>query len=592
MLTISRAALVAASLSLFAVPAIGLAPAFAQETTTPASAPFAVTFDIPAITAVNSSMSEQQIKDLFGPNFLDHAGQLAALNAESITIPSLAMTVTASEGGESFSSTATYKDVVLANIKDGRAEKVTIGSSESVSTDGTTTSSEIVTDGWDLKRTLELVGIVSGDAAATMSPLYVSAHAAGSTYTSPMVTCQIGETIYNTLEGRPAKVSFADLLGALGEFANLDASGEPPKPAIKTVVGYFTDVLRAFRGGSGSVGVVDCSGEAEEGMPISIKLAGASASDIEPGVYPEIRISGLSVDAGAQGKGSLGEFVLKHIDLNPTLEALDANIDQLSEDWFNKNGRLLIPSIAGLSFSGFDIDAPNPDRPGEQLKAKIASFDLSLADYLNGIPTKVSSSASGIDVPLPQDSTDPQVQTLLAAGLTNVNFGFDVAAVWDKASEIITVDKVGLAAVDLGSLTIGASLGNAQEELFALDENVAMAASLGMTVKQLTIRATDDGVGALVYPLAAAQEGQTDPEAYRQQIAAMAEGLAIQLLGSNDAARQLGAALSDFVTGNKGALTITITAKAPGGVPLALFMAAQNDPSILAGQVDVVGTAE
>ncbi len=75
-------------------------------------------------------------------------------------------------------------------------------------------------------------------------------------------------------------------------------------------------------------------------------------------------------------------------------------------------------------------------------------------------------------------------------------------------------------------------------------------------------------------------------------MAGLAEGLAIQLIGPTDAARQLGAALSEFVTGSKGEITITITSRTPRRSPLAMFMAAQNDPSILAGQVDVTGIAE
>ena len=42
---------------------------------------------------------------------------------------------------------------------------------------------------------------------------------------------------------------------------------------------------------------------------------------------------------------------------------------------------------------------------------------------------------------------------------------------------------------------------------------------------------------------------------------------------------------------SKGAVTITITSKDPNGIPLALFMAAQNDPSILTGMIDVVGAS-
>jgi hypothetical protein len=108
----------------------------------------------------------------------------------------------------------------------------------------------------------------------------------------------------------------------------------------------------------------------------------------------------------------------------------------------------------------------------------------------------------------------------------------------------------------------------------------------------VTINVTDDGLGAIVWPLAAAQEGQTDIEAYRTKMAGFAEGLAIQLLGSTDAARQLGTALGDFATGHKAKLTIQITSKDPKGIAFPLFMAAQNDPTILAGQIDVVGMAQ
>jgi hypothetical protein len=354
-------------------------------------------------------------------------------------------------------------------------------------------------------------------------------------------------------------------------------------------VGYGVDLLRAFRGGAGTVGSVDCDVPGD--TPVSVKMAGATTGDFEPAVYPEIKVSGISVDAGALGSGSLGEFVLHPIDLNPTLDALESAAGQLSEDWFDANWRSLIPSWGGFSFADFAIDAINPDKPDTRIQAKVADFDLSMDKYLHGIPTDVSLSASGVEVPLPQDSTDPQITTLLAAGLTGVNMGFDVDAAWDEAAKLIDVVKVAISALDLGSMSISAVVGNATDQLFAVDSNVAMASAFALTVKELTINVTDDGLGEIVWPLAASQQGQTDVEAYRTQMAGFAEGFAIQLIGPTDAARQLGAALGEFVTGGKGEITITITSKDPNGIPMAMFMAAQNDPSILTGQVDITGMA-
>jgi hypothetical protein len=349
--------------------------------------------------------------------------------------------------------------------------------------------------------------------------------------------------------------------------------------------------VRGFRGGASVVGAVDCNVPGE--LPITVKIAGASTTDFEPAVYPEIRVSGLAVDAGPLGNGSLGEFLLKTIDFNPTLNALESAAGKLSDEWFEENWRAVLPSFAGMSLADFAIDAINPDsETGERVQAKLGNFDLSLGEYLNGIPTNVSATLVGLEVPLPQDSTDPQVTTLLAAGLTGVNLGADVAANWNKDSKTIAIEKIAMAAVDLGSMSISAEIGNATEQLFAVDADTAMAASFGVTVKKVVISVTDDGLGQIVWPLAAAQEGVTDIEAYRTQMAGFAEGVALQLLGSTDAARQLGVALGDFVTGRKGAITITISSKDPNGIPLPLFMAAQEDPTVLTGQIDVTGTAQ
>ena len=151
--------------------------------------------------------------------------------------------------------------------------------------------------------------------------------------------------------------------------------------------------------------------------------------------------------------------------------------------------------------------------------------------------------------------------------------------------------KIAMSAVDLGSMSISATIGNATEQLFAVDPNVSMAAGFGLTVKDVTINVTDDGLGKIVWPLAAAEQGKTDVDAFRSEMAQFAEGFAIQLIGRTDAARQLGIALGDFVTGGKGELTINIKSKDPNGIPMAMFIAAQNDPSILAGQVEITGLA-
>jgi hypothetical protein len=593
-LTISKAALVVATLGLGA-PLAGAAPAFAQDSITQ-RAPFALELKIPTVTAVDSSMSEDQIKDVFTSNFLTHADQLAALNATSITIPELSAVFTV-DGPGGGTSTITYRDIVLTNVKDGRADTLSVGSGESSSQGETTTYKAITAAGFDMKRLLEFTGIVKGDASAPMKPVYTAGTSSGSTQSGPMYSCSFGGSESSQLEARPISVPFADVLGVIEKFKDAD---EPPPEAINTIVAYAVDIFRSFRGGAGTVGAIDCTVPGD--TPVSVKVAGATTGNFEPGIYPEFNIGAVSVDAGTYGSGSLGAFVFRPLDFNPTLNALESAAGQLNEAWFDQNWRQLIPTWDGMAFSKFAIDVTTPEtpadpalgmpaRPSERVRAKVDNFDLKLGNYILGIPTDINLTSTGIEVPLPQDSTDPQITTLLAAGLTGVNMGFDAVAKWDKDANTINVSKLALAAVDLGSMSISANVGNATEQLFALDPNVAMASGFALTVKDVTINVTDDGLGKIVWPLAAAEQGQADVEAYRTQMAGFAEGLAIQLIGPTDAARQLGAALADFVTGGKGEITINIKSKDPAGIPMAMFIAAQNDPSILAGQIEVTGMA-
>lgn len=580
MLNTSKAALLAAMLSLGAAPLVVSSPALAQDSEIPS---FTMDISVPSVIAVDSNMDEAALKAVFSSDFLAHAEALGSLNAASITFPELTMTIKASDGDEIIDSTITYHDFVLTNIKDGYAETLTVGRAESVSVDGVTEYGHMHEDGLDIRRSLELAGILVGDPAAPMKPLYNGFTMASGSHKGPLYACSFGEMTGAAAEARPVKVPFSEVMAAFGEFK--DDMDEPPMAAIRTVASWGIDLFRSIRGGASTVGAIECTAGPQN--EIKIALSGAEMGNYEPGVYPHFVLRGLDIDAGKDGRGGLGEFVLKSIDFNPTLDALEAGLDSFSEAWFEANWRSLIPAMEGLSVSGLDLDAPNPESPGERIQFKLDSFDLTLGNYLNGIPTQISTSARGVDVPLPQDSNDPQVQMLLAMGLSKLNMGFDFVAGWDAEAGDITVSTVALNALDLGGMAFGAIIGNAGAELFDTDPDVALTAGLSTTVKSVTLSVTDDGIGALLWPLAAAEQGVDDVEAFRTQMAGMAEGLALQLLGSTEGARRLGAALGDLATGRRGEVTITLTAKSPEGIPMQVFMQAEDNPAILAGQFDV-----
>ena len=270
MLKISRAALFAATLGL----AAPLLPALAQDTPGQPTeqAPFVFELKVPSVVAVDSSMSEDQIKDVFTSNFLDHADQLASLNATSITIPELSLTFNV-EGPGGGASTITYRDIVLSSVQDGHADKLSVGSGESVSQGQTTTYGAITADNFDMKRLLEFTGIVKGDPNAPLKAIYSAGASTGSTQTGALYSCSFGGSNAGALEARPAKVPFADVMGVIETFKGASA---PPPEALNTIVAYGVDLLRAFRGGGGTVGAIDCTVPAD--APVTIKVAGATAA--------------------------------------------------------------------------------------------------------------------------------------------------------------------------------------------------------------------------------------------------------------------------------------------------------------------------
>ena len=588
MLKISKAALLAATLSLSAVPAIGVAGALAQDTTTAAPA-LKSELTIPTITAVGSSMDEAALRDVLSGNVGPHAADLAALSATSITIPEIDLSLTTTTDGKPMASKVVYKDLVLNNVKNGIAESASVGSTSTSTDEGSFNFGKLSASAVDFGAILALYSMVpAAGSDQAMKPLYKNFSFDGGSFTGSGTTCTFGKIAADEFDARPLKVSFGQLMDAANK---LNAAGPDAKPSpadVTMFVTFITDVFQAFKSTPINMDGLSCNGSAD-GKAFKFAIGGVSMDGYAPGIYPALNVKDISFSDDAQDSFTLASASFKAIDLHAPIAAVEAAGSDINEAWFNTNYRKLIPSWAGFSLSGLSFDIPNPDKPSERYKASVADFDLTLSDYLNGIPTKLSTKASGVDVPLPEDATDDSVQMLKAIGITRLNMNYEVSAAWDKASNAINLDKVSISGNDLGSIALAAVVGNATEQLFDADPNTEMAASMGVTLKNIKLDVTDAGLGDKLVPLAA--QG-ADPATFRAQLAGQAEGLAIAMLGSTDQARALGTALSDFVKGDKKALTVNVASKDPAGLPVPVLMQASEDPTILAPQLDITGSAQ
>lgn len=590
MLKISKAALFAATLSLGAVPAIGVTAVLAQDTTSAAPVADAVTtkLTIPTVTAVDSSMDEAALRDALGGNVGGHASELAALSATSITIPEIDLDVTVTPAsGAPQASTVVYKDLVLNNVKNGIAESASVGSTSTTSPEGSFNFGKLSANAVDFGAILALYSLVpaaGGDQA--MKPIYKNFSFEGGSFSGSGANCSFGKVVADEFDARPLKVSFGELIDATNR---MNAAGSTPAPAdMAKVVAFLTDVFQAFKSTPINMDGLKCDGSAD-GKSFKFSVGSLGMDGYAPGLYPALNVKDVSFSDDSNDSFTLAAASFKSVDLHAPIAAVEAAGSDIDEAWFSANYRKLIPSWDGFSFSGLSFDMPNPDDASQRYKASVADFDLTLSDYLNGIPTKIATKASGVDVPLPPDSTDDNVKMLQAVGITRVNMNYELSAAWDQASQAVNIDKMSISGNDLGSIAVAAVIGNASDALFDTDPNTEMAASMAVTLKTVKLDVADAGIGDKLVPLMA--QG-TDPASFRAQISGQAEGAVIAMLGSTDEARALGAALSDFIAGNKKALTVNIASKDPVGLPMPVLMQASDDPTVLASVVNITGSAQ
>ncbi|HTO27992.1 MAG TPA: hypothetical protein VL017_05325, partial [Devosia sp.] len=391
-------------------------------------------------------------------------------------------------------------------------------------------------------------------------------------------------------KARPFKYSFAEIM-ALGEALEASGDDQPSPEVLGSALRMYVDLFTAFESSPAEFGGFDCTGVDDEGRNLTFAVAGMSMEGMRPGTYPSISLDGLDVEVEGDGSIQVGNVTFKEMDLSAPIAAVEGAPEAIDEAWLTANARSLIPAFAGFSFSDVAVDVPDPETEGARIQASVGAFDLTLTDYLNGIPTDILTTASNILVDLPADSDDPQLQQLIALGVTSIDAGFTLDASWNEADNTIAVDEVSVTGANLATVKLAGTIANATEALFGIDEDQALAAAMSVAISKLTLDVTDSGLSDIILASVAAEQG-SDPATMRPVFAGLAEGTVIGLLAGAAEAQKVGAALNAFVSGKAKYLTIEMTAKEPPGLGMMDFMAAEEDPTVLIGKVTIDATAK
>jgi hypothetical protein len=585
------AALAAACLASVALPAT---PALAQKVKnkTPAAEASAPAMDyevsIPSVETVGSNMDETTIKDILTGNLVGNAQALAGLDAQSITIPEITVTLDIKVDGKTERSTMSFTNLVLEDVSDGVAGALRLDSSGFTSPDGDALMGPMSAESFNIAAILAIYGLVEAGPSREMQTLYSNFLVEGGSFASEEVSCDIGPINGGEARARPFETSFVEIISLA---QSLEDNPDDMSPElIGKVMRMYADLLTAMESTEFTFGGLDCAGTDSDGGEIAISVASITMGGMSPGIYPQISFDGVAI-AADDGSMSLENFTLKQFDLTSVVETLASAPERVDESWLEANARKLVPAFEGFAASGFSMDIPDSENDGQRIIGDLEAFDLTLGQYINGIPTALDTWARGLRIDLPEDSEDEQLAQLLAFGITTIDAGFRIAAAWNEENSTIDIEEVSISGVDLASVAFKGTISNVTESLFSLDLDEAMMAGMDMAVKALSVDVVDSGLSDILLAVAGAEQG-IDPATMRPVFAGLAEGTVLGMMAGAADAAKLGSALNAFVAGKAKSLNISIGAKADPGLSFEDFMIAQDDPTTLLTKVNISAAAK
>lgn len=538
---------------------------------------------VPTVEATDTNLTEAQIRRLFTGDFATSAGALAELDAGSIRIPEITVSYdvpkTTGEGTEK--ATITYRDIEITDVVDGVARSAVVGSADIAGGAGITmTFGKMSTGTFDIGGILAFYGMGAPAASDEFKTLYADFAFEGGTLTGPAINCDIGSAELGEFKARPLKTNFADF-AALA--ASVEGDEAPPPAVVRKLIDFYIDMLTAFESTPMTGTGFNCTGT-DDGNTITIAGGTLEMGGFKPGIYPHLAMNDLVIDVTGPDAGSikLGNFTWKQMDFTAPIAALAAAPAELTEAWFEQNWRKLVPVIDGLSAANLVVDVPDPENKAGRIQASVGGFDVSLADYVNGLPSRIGLTTQNVVVTVPEDEAG---QMLRAFGVEQLDLSQDLQLHWDKDAQTIVIDTFSIDGTELGTVNLTAVIGNATPELFSADNNVALVASMGLTLKSLKLDIDDRGLSTLIIGGAAAAEGQ-DPAVMRVGFAGLAQAMILGFVGTTPEAMAASEEIAAFIK-SKPQVSITLTAKDEKGLALPLLMAAGDNPAALAGQIDI-----
>jgi hypothetical protein len=560
----------------------------------------------PRIEVRGTSLSERELREILDPASPAPAVErLQRLNAASATIPELVM----DREIDGNRQRTVYRNTRLDSIRAGVIGAMRIEGISGDYQDKTLGSmpfriGETVAEAIDLPLNARVLTTAAADPRSVpMAPLYRSLVYRDYVMELPgkVGDIRIARMASRDFRARPGKEPMLATLRAMMELAEKqartadknDSGAQTPGADDLALIARTFALLDSFE--TGVADIEGFSGRFTGGeTPATFSIAAMRFSD--QAQQPGLAMRDLKVEAGP-ARMALAEFEARDFSFRETFRAAadmlaKGDVSTLATDYMK-----LIPRLGTIRMSGFDLQAPDPNaqprrrqnnQPQQQpelIRAAFKSFEIGVANQLNGIPTAFRFGAEEMKLPLSPNSRDQSVRDLIAAGVREVNLSWLADLAWRQDANAVDIKALRVSGKDLLSANITGRLGNVTKDAFAPDLTLAQMSWLSATAQRLSIAVEDfGGFGKLIEN--EARKARKQPDALRREWGTIAAVAIPALLGDSDGVKALSGAVSRFIA-RPGQLAIDLRARNEAGIGLADGVMAMGDPRSLVNKVEI-----
>jgi hypothetical protein len=311
---------------------------------------------------------------------------------------------------------------------------------------------------------------------------------------------------------------------------------------------------------------------------------------------------GMSVDAAAatggfdlrdfdvtvpDGTVRMAEFSVEGASFRNAVEAVaKAGGDPLK--LAEANPREFVPEIRKVRLAGIDIDVLEAgSRNNQRVKAKLGQLNLAMSNHQAAIPADVLLELGNLTFDIPPSPREEGLKNLKALGYDRFELSFRFDQAWDAKAETLAIRELSVDAPRMVKSRWSMQMGNVSKDVFDKDTAVQAVAALSVAARGLSGRIENLGLIDKLFEQQARQQ-RRKPEDVRRELGAGA-AMAIPLfLGDHPAAKTLADAVSRFAAQPR-SLAVEVTAKG-AGLSAADFVG-MADPQSLLAKVDIKAVA-